>query len=187
MDPVILQTERFTLRVPDSKDAEAVADYYRRNRSYLQPFYPTFGESWFDVSAWRLKLRDYRRQFLDLTGLRTVLFDPDGRAIGVANVHSMAFHPIYDCLLGYSLDEKRQGQGYMGEALRGVIPVAFQKFRMHRITAGYMPRNERSGRVLRRLGFQVEGYFKDYLMIDGRWEDHIVTGLINEDWQSGSA
>lgn len=49
--------------------------------------------------------------------------------------------------------------------------------------ANYMPHNQRSGNLLRRLGFVVEGYARDYLLINGRWEDHIQTSLINPNWK----
>jgi ribosomal-protein-alanine N-acetyltransferase len=53
---------------------------------------------------------------------------------------------------------------------------------MHRIMASYMPRNARSEAVLERLGFQKEGFAKDYLLINGKWEDHNLTSLVNPDW-----
>ena len=45
--------------------------------------------------------------------------------------------------------------------------------------ANYMPINERSGRLLRSLGFQVEGYARDYLYVGGAWRDHVLTALTN--------
>ena len=39
-------------------------------------------------------------------------------------------------------------------------------------------RNERSGRLLERLGFEKEGYAKRYLKIDGLWEDHVLTAKV---------
>jgi ribosomal-protein-alanine N-acetyltransferase len=50
------------------------------------------------------------------------------------------------------------------------------------VAASYMPRNARSGRVLERCGFRIEGTAISYLRIDGRWEDHVLTALINPDW-----
>jgi ribosomal-protein-alanine N-acetyltransferase len=44
--------------------------------------------------------------------------------------------------------------------------------------ANYMPRNDRSGRLLERLGFEKEGIAKRYLKIDGLWEDHVLTAKI---------
>ena len=50
---------------------------------------------------------------------------------------------------------------------------------MHRVMASYIPVNERSGRLLKKLGFIVEGYARDYIYINGSWRDHILTSLVN--------
>jgi ribosomal-protein-alanine N-acetyltransferase len=49
--------------------------------------------------------------------------------------------------------------------------------RLHRIMANHRPENERSARLLERLGFVREGLAKDYLFIDGDWCDHVLTSL----------
>lgn len=160
-----------------------MTDFYRRNQEYLQPTYPTFTPAFFKEDAWRTRLSAAQEEFQARSSMRTVIFGPDGRAIGVANFHSFAYRPLYDCLLGYAMDEHEQGKGILTEVLTGAIPYVFKTFNLHRITAGYMPRNERSARVLRKLGFRVEGYFRDYLLINGKWEDHVVTSILNEEWQ----
>ena len=86
------------------------------------------------------------------------------------------------CYLGYGLAQARQGQGLMREALRGAIAHAFGPMGLHRIMANYLPHNRRSANVLKSLGFTVEGYARDYLRINGRWEDHVLTSLTNESW-----
>jgi ribosomal-protein-alanine N-acetyltransferase len=45
--------------------------------------------------------------------------------------------------------------------------------------ANYRPENERSARVLERLGFEREGLAREYLFIDGAWRDHVLTSLLN--------
>ena len=35
-----------------------------------------------------------------------------------------------------------------------------------------------------RVGFRVEGLAPAYLFINGRWEDHVLTAITNEDWQA---
>ncbi|MNR55956.1 ribosomal-protein-S5-alanine N-acetyltransferase [compost metagenome] len=53
--------------------------------------------------------------------------------------------------------------------------------------AHYMPENERSGALLKRLGFEVEGLARDYLKINGAWRDHVLTARINDaDDRAGS-
>ena len=49
--------------------------------------------------------------------------------------------------------------------------------------AAYLPHNQRSANLLKRLGFVVEGYACDYLMINGQWQDHILTSLTNRNWK----
>jgi hypothetical protein len=45
--------------------------------------------------------------------------------------------------------------------------------------ANYVPENERSARVLEKLGFEKEGYAKSYPRIAGKWLDHILTAKLN--------
>ena len=68
----------------------------------------------------------------------------------------------------------------MYEALTAAIDYVFTDLKLHRIMANYIPVNERSARLLRRLGFTVEGYARDYLFIAGEWRDHILTSLTND-------
>ena len=67
-------------------------------------------------------------------------------------------------------------------AVRLVYDYAFSALGMHRVMANYMPENERSGRLLERLGFEREGFARKYLNIDGEWRDHVLTSRINEHW-----
>ncbi len=70
----------------------------------------------------------------------------------------------------------------MFEALTAAIRYMQRTQHIHRIMANYMPHNQRSGDLLARLGFEKEGYAKDYLLIDGEWRDHVLTALTTRDW-----
>jgi len=70
----------------------------------------------------------------------------------------------------------------MSEAVAKAIEYIFEKQKLHRIMANYMPSNERSARLLQKLRFVIEGHAKKYLLINGQWEDHILTSLTNENW-----
>jgi ribosomal-protein-alanine N-acetyltransferase len=103
--------------------------------------------------------------------------------IGTINFSNFFRGAAHFCYVGYSLSVNEQGKGYMTEALGTAVQYVFTELNIHRIMANYMPHNRRSGNVLRKLGFTVEGYARDYLMINGKWEDHILTSLINPDWK----
>ena len=72
----------------------------------------------------------------------------------------------------------------MTEGLKAATQYLFQELNFHRVMANYMPHNRRSCNVLKRLGFVIEGYARDYLLINGQWEDHIMTSLTNPNWQA---
>jgi ribosomal-protein-alanine N-acetyltransferase len=81
--------------------------------------------------------------------------------------------------IGYSIAKSYQGQGKMKQLCRYVIDFAFCELKLNRIMANYMPDNLRSEILLKSLGFEIEGTAKSYLRINGQWEDHILTSLLN--------
>lgn len=182
MTGVEFRTARLLVRTPRTGDGAHYARYYRTNREFLQRFSPTFEPGMFSDRDWEASIMPIQQAFATGLAARFCIFLED-EMIGVANLTSITGSPAYSAMLGYTLAEAHQGQGLMKEALAEVIRFGFQRRRLHRIRAEYMPRNERSGRLLRSLGFQVEGYARDQLLIDGKWEDHVLTSLVNPEWR----
>ena len=181
----VIQTERLSLWLPEPPDAPMIVAYYRANRDHLQPWSPSWPVGFFTEEFWRELARAARTDFRAGTALRTFigrLAEPH-RVIGNLTLSQIQRDPAQSGVIGYSLAEEAQGHGYMVEAVRGAVAYAFRELRLHRVMANYMPHNRRSGAVLRRAGFTVEGYARDYLRIDGRWEDHVLTAIVNPDWR----
>ncbi|WP_255230225.1 GNAT family N-acetyltransferase [Pseudoalteromonas sp. HM-SA03] len=97
---------------------------------------------------------------------------------GLCSFTQVARGPFQACYLGYSIASQFAGQGYMTEILKAAILHMFDQRNMHRIMANYMPSNVASARVLQKLGFEQEGYAKQYLRIAGKWEDHVLTAKL---------
>lgn len=85
------------------------------------------------------------------------------------------------CHLGYSTDEAHQGQGLMTEVLTACVDHMFQRIGLNRVMANYMPENKASARLLNKLGFKVEGKAERYLLINGKWQDHVLTSKLREE------
>ncbi|MCB2154637.1 GNAT family N-acetyltransferase [bacterium] len=185
--PPVLTTERLVLRLANERDAEAIVAYYRDNREFLAPYEPLRPPGFYTKRFWELQARRSHEDFRAGVAVRLFLFrrDDPGAISGYISLTGITRGPAQFCFMGYNLAEHEQGKGLMSEALREVIHMAFADLSLHRIQANYMPHNQRSGRLLRRLGFTVEGYARDYLMIHGRWEDHVLTSLTNENWHGG--
>jgi ribosomal-protein-alanine N-acetyltransferase len=84
--------------------------------------------------------------------------------------------------IGYDLGSTFWGQGYMTEALRAVLSNGFERMRLHRIDALVYVENDRSIRLLQRLGFKQEGMLRDYFYLDGKFHDHYLFALLQKDW-----
>lgn len=163
--------------------------FYEENREHLARWSPLPPEGYYTERYWRGRLAQARAEFERDLSMKLVLFErergADGPVIGVCNFTNFVRGPFQACYLGYSLDYRFEGRGIMFEALTAAIRYAFDSLRLHRVMANYLPTNERSGRLLRRLGFRVEGYAHDYLLIAGRWQDHILTALTNSQPSAG--
>jgi len=73
----------------------------------------------------------------------------------------------------------------MTAAVRTVITFAFDTLRLHRLEAACIPTNNASIRLLEKTGFVREGYARDYLCINGIWQDHLLYGRL-KDSKSGA-
>ncbi|HXM17391.1 MAG TPA: GNAT family N-acetyltransferase [Candidatus Tumulicola sp.] len=177
-----LQTVRLVLRVGPSDAATRLAQYYRDNAEHLRPWAPVPADRFFSAAFWEEALDRDRHEFLERRSARFVIFArdyPNGPVLGQCNFSEFVSGIFQACYLGYALDRRCVGKGFMTEALSAAIPFVFETIGMHRIMANYMPANERSGALLRKLGFEVEGFARNYLYINGGWQDHILTALTN--------
>ncbi len=177
-----IETERLLLTIPAEDAAPRMLAFAEENREHLTRWQPPEPNGLYTENFWRDYLKRSLEDFVQDRAMKLVLFEkerPQGAVIGECNYSNFVRGPFQACYLGYKIDYRAEGRGLMREALTASISYAFETLRLHRIMANYIPTNERSGRLLRRLGFTVEGYARDYLLIDGEWRDHVLTSLTN--------
>jgi len=182
----ILQTPRTILRVSERKDVPKICEYYLQNRNFLAPYEPARSAKFYTKKYWNDRVKQNRDEFYADIACRFFIYAKTEAEpiIGAINFTMFERGPSESCRLGYSLSHDYEGKGYMAEALQTGIHFVFETMNIHRIDACYMPKNERSGRLLERLGFEVIGLARDYLLINGQWEDHFLTSLINPKWNA---
>ncbi|MBD2439945.1 ribosomal protein S5-alanine N-acetyltransferase [Nostoc sp. FACHB-110] len=182
----IITSDRLLLRIAIHEDIPQILKYFTDNKAYLTPFYPQWAEHFFTEEYWQYQLENTFLEFIHDQSLKLFIFPRNrpNKVIGTINFNNFIRGAAHFCYVGYSLAENAQGNGYMTEGLKAAIDYVFEDLNFHRIMANYMPHNQRSGNVLKRLGFVVEGYARDYLLINGQWQDHILTSLTNPHWQA---
>ncbi|PWI34769.1 30S ribosomal protein S5 alanine N-acetyltransferase [Vibrio albus] len=172
------------VRLARTEDAGLISDYFLRNKTYLEPWEPKRENEFYTFEGWRRKLIKLNELHLMELGFYCLIFNTTTNTLlGTISFSNLNRFPQHSCSVGYSLDENMQGRGIMRTALRLACNWMFNVQNMHRITASYMPHNRKSEAVLEASGFQKEGFAKGYLLINGQWEDHNMTALINQSWQ----
>ncbi|MEQ8820424.1 MAG: GNAT family N-acetyltransferase [Sumerlaeia bacterium] len=180
-----LLTERLIIRPPGAEDARSVLHYYTENRAHLEPFEPLRPRGFYTLLFWDSQLERFANDFRQDRAARLFFFDrrDDSRIVGYVGFNGITRGAAHFAYLGYSVAAECQGLGLMTEGVAESVRYGFAGLKLHRLMANYMPRNERSGRLLKRLGFVPEGFARDYLRINGVWEDHVLTSLTNPNWE----
>jgi ribosomal-protein-alanine N-acetyltransferase len=134
-----------------------------------------------DAFAVRCSARQRERQLG--TGYGFGIF-AEGDFAGEINLSSVQRGPFQSSYVGYWIDEKRAGGGYVPESLVVVTRYAFEELRLHRVQIAIIPRNSASRRVVEKLNVRNEGLAERYLEINGEWEDHVRYAITAEEWEA---
>lgn len=176
VDDIIIRTAKLS-------DVETITNYYVNNRNHLEKWEPERDENFFTIQGWSQILCKFDELSNSGSLVYFIILDrQSSEMIGAISFSNICRFPFHSCSLGYSLGEKAQGKGVMTKALTQSINYMFQVQNLHRISAFYMPENSKSKAVLERLGFKSEGFAKDYLLINKKWEDHELVSLLNPNW-----
>ena len=176
-----LETKRLTLSVFKPSACGAVTDYLVRNRAFHKKYSQMHKERYFTVAEQKLFLKSdlhmYNRNemvpfWITKTG------EPE-RIIGRISFYSIIGGSMNTCYVGYHIDEKCRGQGYMREALEAGCAFMFRYYKLHRIEADIIPTNEKSRNCVINCGFEKMGYNIRFMEIDGTYQDHEMYVLLN--------
>lgn len=184
----VLRTARMTLRPPRVSDHSAWAALRRGSADFLKPWEPAWGPHHLSLAAFKARVRWARQEIEGGRSVPWLAFrtggdeeamgksptGAPGALIGGVTLEHIRRGAAQSVSIGYWLGEAHTGQGYMTEALEGVLPYVFDDLGLSRIEAACLPENGASRRLLERLGFVEGRVAKALLQIDGEWRDHVI-------------
>ena len=170
------------LRPPQMSDYPEWAALREASRDFLTPWEPTWPADDLTRASFRRRIRRYfEDQRGDLAYPFFIFRRNDDALLGGLTLANVRRGCAQACTLGYWMGRDYAQRGYMTAAVRGVIPFAFGTLRLHRIEAACIPENTASIRLLERTGFQREGFARQYLCINGLWQDHLLFARLKDD------
>ncbi len=83
----------------------------------------------------------------------------------------------------FCIDPAHAGQGYATEAVAGLLDLAFEGFRMHRVFARCDGRNTGAARLLQKLGMRLEAHYREHALFQGEWDEELHFAMLDREWR----
>jgi ribosomal-protein-alanine N-acetyltransferase len=161
-DPFRLAGERVFLRPPERGDYEEWATLRAGSRNFLTPWEPSWPPDALSRATFRARLARYGEDWRTDQGYNFFIFRNDETLAGGVGLSNVRRGVAETASLGYWIGEKFSRRRHMSAALPLDVP---------------------SRTLLTRTGFHEEGYARNYLLIDGKWQDHVLFAMLREDWR----
>jgi ribosomal-protein-alanine N-acetyltransferase len=87
---------------------------------------------------------------------------------------------VFGILVG---EQEFWGKGIGVEATRLIVEYGFLRLNLHRIELGVYAENEAAIRAYEKVGFQIEGRFREDFFHEGRHKDCLWMGLLSSEYR----
>jgi [ribosomal protein S5]-alanine N-acetyltransferase len=170
------------LRTPQMSDWGEWTALREASRDFLTPWEPTWPADDLTRASFRRRIRRYSEdQRNDLAYAFFIFREHDDVLLGGLTLANIRRGCAQAASLGYWIGAPFARQGHMTAAVNAIVPFAFGTLRLHRIEAACIPANVASVRLLEKTGFGREGFARQYLCIDGIWQDHLLFARLKDD------
>ncbi len=179
--PERIETERLILASPRVGDGELVCEAALESLEELRPWMP-----WVAPPPTRESSEESVRRavaaFIERRDLRYHLWSKeDGRFVGGTGLHRIDWDvPRFE--IGYWIRSSLARRGLVTEAVRALAQAAFEQLGAARVEIRCDTRNERSGRVAERAGFEMEACLRSEARApDGALRDTLIFARVRRD------
>lgn len=126
-------------------------------------------------------LRSIEDSYKNEKGINWAIIEKDSKAF----IGYIGFIRIFSehcrAEIGYALKPEYWGKEYMYETINRLARFGFEEMKLHSIEANVNPMNERSKKVLERVGFKKEAHFRENYLFNGNFLDSIIYSLLEKD------
>ena len=180
--PPEIEGDRVYLRHPQMSDYSEWAALREASRSFLEPWEPIWPADDLTRAAFRRRIKRYAEDQRADQAYSFLVFRTEGDVLaGGVTLSNVRRGVAQAASVGYWMGRPHARLGVMSRALQVLIPFSFTTLRLHRLEAACITANAASIRLLEKSGFQHEGYARQYLCINGMWQDHLLYARLRDD------
>jgi len=110
----------------------------------------------------------------------------DGRAVGSVGLGFAKVGDFRQGTIGWLLGKGHRGQGVATEAVRALLAAGFEDLGLHRISGRTGRDNERSWRLMERVGMRREAHFRESHVVKDEWRDEFVYAILADEWRASN-
>lgn len=168
-----LETRRLCLRPVTLEDAEDMFEYASDEETvtYVFPLNQELAETRKNIAGY----------FMDQPlGKYGIVLKETQKFIGTIDLRIDEVNAVAET--GYVLNKDFWGNGYMSEALEEILRLGFEELNLMRIFAGHDEDNQKSGRVMEKVGMTIEGVTPNARICKGKVVTDVTRGLTKEKW-----
>lgn len=170
-----IESDRLILRKVNIKDIEDIFEFTSLPQT-------SEGLSWnphSDLTVTRKFVESIIAKYDKNTPSQWVLvLKENSKVIGIAGFIEVDFQSARG-EIAYVLSPDFQNRGYMTEALRAIVHYGFTEMKLHRIQAKCEIDNYGSEKVMQKLGMQLEGVLRGYILRKGKFRDYKIYSILN--------
>ncbi|WP_435002666.1 GNAT family N-acetyltransferase [Bacillus atrophaeus] len=170
-----------SLKLPELKDAERVFELTDHSREYLRQWLPWLDETT-SVEDTKGFIQSCLKSYAENKGLTTFILYK-GSIVGTAGYNQINWTDK-TAYIGYWLGKEYQGYGIMTKTAKALTDYAFQELKLNRVDIRAAEGNSKSRAIPERLGFVCEGRIRQAEWLYDRYADHIVYGMLADEWTS---
>ncbi|NKE04196.1 GNAT family N-acetyltransferase [Mesobacillus selenatarsenatis] len=173
--------EQLSLKLAEVNDADRVFELTEKSRDYLKEWLP-----WLDfttkVEDTKEFLKGTMKGYADNNSMTTVILY-EGEIVGTAGFNSINWSSK-TAYIGYWIGHEYQGKGIMTKVARALTEYAFDHLKLNKVEIRAAADNKKSRGIPERLGFVEEGKIRQAEWLYDHYVDHIVYGILAEEWNS---
>ena len=112
-----------------------------------------------------------------------IMVKTNDQFIGTARLTPIDWRNRYTTIGIFIGEPSARRQGYGSEVIKLLLDYGFNHLNLHKVTAGMPESNQASIRMFEKCGLREECRRKRHLFVNGRWEDHVILSMFQEEYQ----
>lgn len=189
--PAQITTERLVLRPYQAGDGPAYYEVCQRNKAHLLPYEagnPALNVT--TVEEAEILMREFAAEWISRRAFFLGAWKKSAPTVFVAQIYvGVVNWELPEFEIGYFVDVRHEGQGFVTEAVRAALGFAFDHLHAHRVRLGCNDTNDRSYRVAERCGFTREGHLRqtqpNVRLPDGTFSGEYIYGILRAEFEAG--